>query len=95
MIDQLALIALGQAAGLALDDIRAMLLPDGALRVDREMLVAKAAEIDASIKRLPAVSQGLRHAAQCPASNHAHRPTFQRLLRMAAKNRLKHHASSR
>jgi len=72
-----------------------MLSPDGVLRVDREVLLTKADDIDATIKRLRAMSQGLRHAAQCPASNHAHCPTFQRLLGMAAKNRLKHHTSSR
>jgi DNA-binding transcriptional MerR regulator len=84
VLDQLALIALGQAAGLSLEQIRTMLAPDGRPRVDRHLLSQKADEIDATVKRLRAVSRGLRHAAVCPAPNHAECPTFQRLLRAAA-----------
>ncbi len=84
VLDQLALIALGQAGGLSLDEIQAMLPPDGELRVDRQRLRSKADDIDATIKRLQAMSQGLRHAADCPAANHAQCPTFQRLLKAAA-----------
>ncbi|WP_191577171.1 helix-turn-helix domain-containing protein [Achromobacter insolitus] len=89
VLDQLALIALGQAGGLSLDEIRAMLSIDGSPQVDREVLLAKADEIDATIKRLKAMSEGLRHAAQCPAPSHAQCPTFQRLLKVAAAARLK------
>ncbi len=88
VLDQLALIALGQAGGLSLDEIHAMLSPEGAPRVDRALLLSKADEIDATIKRLRAMSQGLRHAAACPAENHAACPTFQRLLKAAAAGRL-------
>ncbi len=84
VLDQLALIALGQAGGLSLDEIQAMLSPEGGLRVDRQLLLDKADGIDATIKRLRAMSQGLRHAAVCPAANHAQCPTFQRLLKAAA-----------
>jgi DNA-binding transcriptional MerR regulator len=84
VLDQLALISLGQAAGLSLDQIRTMLAPDGRPRVDRHLLAQKADEIDATVKRLRAVSRGLRHAAVCPAPNHVECPTFQRLLRAAA-----------
>jgi DNA-binding transcriptional MerR regulator len=84
VLDQLALIALGQAGGLSLDEIQAMLSPEGALRVDRKLLLAKADSIDATVKRLRAMSQGLRHAAECPAANHAQCPTFLRLLKAAA-----------
>src|SRR3569623_3622186 len=49
VLDQLALISLGQAAGLSLDDIRSMLLPNGQPRIDRQMLADKADEIDALI----------------------------------------------
>lgn len=84
VLDQLALIALGQAGGLSLDEIQAMLSPEGAWRVDRKLLLAKADSIDATVKRLRAMSQGLRHAAECPAANHAQCPTFQRLLKAAA-----------
>ncbi|TGV09766.1 MerR family transcriptional regulator [Alcaligenaceae bacterium 429] len=94
VIDQLALIALGQAGGLSLDEIQAMLSPDGTPHVDKQVLLAKAEEIDGTIKRLQAMSEGLRHAAHCPAPNHAQCPTFQRLLKAAAASRLKHSRST-
>ena len=84
VLDQLALIALGRAAGLSLDEIRSMFSPDGQACIDRQMLAAKADDIDRTIKRLKAMSDGLRHAAACPASSHAECPTFKRLLRAAA-----------
>ncbi|PZU27011.1 MAG: MerR family transcriptional regulator [Stenotrophomonas sp.] len=93
VLDQLALIALGQAGGLSLDEIQAMLSPHGAPQVDRTLLLAKADEIDATVKRLRAMSQGLRHAAACPAVNHAECPTFRRLLKAAAAGRLKQDAA--
>ncbi len=84
VLDQLALIALGQASGLSLDEIRSMLSPHGGTKIDRKLLSAKAQEIDDTIKQLRAVSRGLRHAAACPAPSHAQCPTFQRLLKAAA-----------
>lgn len=84
VLDQLALISLGQAAGLSLDEICSMLLPNGQPSIDRELLAAKADEIDSMIKRLKAVSHGLRHAAACPAPSHAECPSFQALLKAAA-----------
>ena len=84
VLDQLALIALGRAAGFSLDEIGSMFSPDGKPSIDRRMLAAKADDIDATIKRLTAMSNGLRHAAVCPAPSHAECPTFQRLLRAAA-----------
>lgn len=89
VLDQLDLIALGQAGGLSLDEIQTMLSPQGAPRVDRALLLAKADEIDATVKRLRAMSEGLRHAAACPAENHVECPTFQRLLKAAGAGRLK------
>lgn len=88
VLDRLALIALGQAAGLTLDEIRTMLTPEGGPDVDRQMLLAKAEEIDAQIKRLRAMSNGLKHAAACPAPSHAECPSFQRLLKAAASGAL-------
>lgn len=84
ILDQLAMIALGQAAGLSLDEIRTMLSPQGGSRINRTLLAAKAKEIDETVKQLRAVSRGLRHAAACPAPSHAQCPTFQRLLKAAA-----------
>lgn len=78
--DRLALIALGQAAGFSLDEVGAMLVD---LRVDREKLVEKANEIDAQVKRLQAMSKGLKHAAACPEQDHLACPTFQRLMKVS------------
>ena len=91
VLNQLALIALGQAAGLSLDEIRTMVLPNGEPSVDRGLLAAKADEIDGQILRLRAMSRGLRHAADCPAPSHAQCPTFQRLLKAAATGALDQH----
>lgn len=84
ILDQLALISLGQASGFTLEEIGSMFSPDGQPSIDRQMLAAKADEIDGLIKRLKAMSTGLRHAAVCPAPSHAECPSFQRLLRAAA-----------
>lgn len=84
VLDQLALIALGQAAGFSLDEIRAMFTPDGQPDIDRGRLAAKADELDRTIAGLQAMSAGLRHAAACPAPRHAECPSFQRLLKAAA-----------
>lgn len=84
VLDQLALVALGQAAGLSLDEIQSMLSSRGTPNIDRNLLAAKADEIDAKVRQLRAMSRGLRHAAACPAPSHAQCPTFQRLLKAAA-----------
>jgi len=84
VLDQLALIALGKAAGFSLDEIKAMFTPGGEANIDRAMLVSKADELDRTVKRLKAMSEGLRHAAACPAPNHAACPSFRRLLKAAA-----------
>jgi DNA-binding transcriptional MerR regulator len=83
VLERLALIAMGRAAGLSLDDMARMFTPDGRLRVDREMLAAKADELEKTIKKLSAMQKGLRHAAACRAPSHMECPTFRRLLRAA------------
>lgn len=88
VLDQLALIALGRAAGFSLDEIKAMFAPDGRAAIDRAMLTKKADEIDRQVQRLQAMSKGLRHAAVCRAPSHAECPSFQRLLRAAASGAL-------
>ncbi len=88
VMHQLSLIALGQAAGFSLDEVAGMFSADGRATIDRKTLEGKAEEIDATIKRLQALRNGLRHAAVCPASNHSECPTFQRLLRAAVAGKL-------
>jgi DNA-binding transcriptional MerR regulator len=84
VLERLALIALGRAAGFSLDEIASMFTADGRPRIDRRMLAARADEIDGTIRRLTAMRDGLRHAAACPAPRHMECPTFRRLLRAAA-----------
>lgn len=84
VLDRLAWVALGRAAGLSLDEIAAMFTRDGRLAVDRALLLAKADELGQSIRRLQAMQDGLRHAAACRAPSHLECPTFQRLVRAAA-----------
>ncbi|MBQ5962777.1 helix-turn-helix domain-containing protein [Massilia sp. ZL223] len=90
VLDQLALISLGQAAGLSLDDIRGMFTPNGP-RIDRQVLAARADEIDALVRRLKAMSKGLRHAVACPAPSHMECPTFRKLLASAASGTIDRH----
>jgi DNA-binding transcriptional MerR regulator len=83
VLEQLALIALGRAGGFSLDEIGDMFGADGRPAIDREVLATKAEEIDATIRRLKAMRNGLRHAAACPARSHAECPTFRKLLAAA------------
>jgi DNA-binding transcriptional MerR regulator len=84
VLERLALIGLGRAAGFSLEEIALMFAADGRPRIDRKMLAAKADELDKTIRRLSAMRHGLRHAAACPAPSHKECPTFRRLLRAAA-----------
>lgn len=84
VLERLALIALGRAAGFALDEIARMFAPDGRPQIDRRVLAAKAKELDATIRKLSAMRDGLRHAAVCSAPSHMECPTFRRLLGDAA-----------
>ena len=84
VLERLALIALGGAAGFSLDEIARMFTADGRPRIERDMLAAKAKELDGTIRKLTAMRDGLRHAAACPAPSHMECPTFRRLLRAAA-----------
>jgi len=84
VLERLALIALGRAAGFSLDEIALMFAPDGRPRIDRQMLAAKAQELDRTIRKLTAMRDGLRHAAVCPAPRHMECPTFRRILGVAA-----------
>src|SRR5215467_10968632 len=69
VLERLALIALGRAAGFSLDEIALMFAPDGRPR---------------TIRKLARVRDSLQHAADCPARSHMECPTFRRLLRAAA-----------
>lgn len=92
ILERLALIALGRQAGFSLDEIAAMFDARGMAIIDRDMLRAKADELDLLIRRLSAMREGLRHAADCPAPQHMECPTFQRIVRAAASGALSRRA---
>jgi DNA-binding transcriptional MerR regulator len=84
VLERLALIALGRAAGFSLDEIAPILASGTTPSIDRQMLKTKAEELDRTIRQLSAMRDGLRHAAACPKPSHMECPTFRRYLRAAA-----------
>lgn len=84
VLDQLGLIALGQAAGFSLDEIGAMFAADGEPHIDRAVLLGKAETLDDTIRKLTAMRDGLRHAARCSAPSHLECPSFRRLMKVAS-----------
>jgi DNA-binding transcriptional MerR regulator len=90
VLERLALIAVGRSAGFSLDEIALMFAPDGRPRIDRKMLMAKAEELDRTIRKLTDMRDGLRHAAACRAPSHMECPTFRRILRAAASGAIGH-----
>ena len=84
VLERLALIALGRAAGFSLDEIVHMFAPDGRVRIDRRKLAAKALELDDTIRQLSAMRDGLQHAVGCAAPSHMECPKFRRIVQAAA-----------
>lgn len=88
VLERLALIALGRAAGFALDEIAEMFAPDGRPQIQRQRLLAKADDLDQRIRRLQAMRDGLRHAAACPAPSPMECDHFRRIVRLAGTGKL-------
>ncbi|MDP3212212.1 helix-turn-helix domain-containing protein [Methylotenera sp.] len=88
VVERLALISLGRKVGFSLEEIYEMFTPDGPV-INRELLLAKAEELDNKIAELTAMRDGLNHAAVCKAPNHFECPKFLRFLRIAGKNRVR------
>lgn len=88
VLERLALIALGQACGFALDEVASMFGVDGQPRIERERLLAQAELLQQRIAELQAMRDGLLHAAACPAPRHMECPTFLRIVRAAAQGRI-------
>lgn len=82
---QLKLIAMGKLAGFSLDEIARMFGRNGMPDLPRDVIHAKADEIDRKIRELMALRDTLRHVAECPAPSHMECPTFRRLLDVAGK----------
>ena len=83
VLERLALIALGRAAGFSLDEIARAFSPGRRPSIDRRMLAAQAEKLDQKIRELGAMRDSLRHAAACPHPTHLDCPTFRRLLQGA------------
>ncbi|WP_304166206.1 MerR family transcriptional regulator [Lonsdalea britannica] len=80
VLNKLQLIALGQAAGLTLDEMAIMLNTEGRTVIDRERLYHRAKEIDATVRRLRRLSQGLKHVARCTEQEHTHCSEFKNVV---------------
>jgi DNA-binding transcriptional MerR regulator len=83
VLERLALIGLGRAAGFSLAELKVMFGAKGRPRIDRQMLRDRAAALDRTIREMGALRDGLRHAAACPAPSHFECPKFRRLIRAA------------
>ena len=86
VLDTLALVSLGRSAGFTLDEIASMFAPGQRVRIDRRLLSDKVEELDRTIRKLVAMRDGLRHAAECRAPSHMECPKFKRLLSIAARD---------
>jgi len=82
---QLKLIAMGKSAGFSLDEIAGMFGRNGMPDLPRDVIHAKADEIDRQIHELTALRDTLRHVADCPAPSHMECATFRRLVDLAGK----------
>ncbi|MFE3839333.1 helix-turn-helix domain-containing protein [Pseudogemmobacter sonorensis] len=82
---QLKLIAMGQSAGFSLTEIAGMFGANGTPDLPRALLHRKADEIDWKIRELKALSDTLRHVADCPARSHMECATFRRFVEVAGK----------
>jgi DNA-binding transcriptional MerR regulator len=83
VLERLALIVLGWAAGLSLDEIPGVLTTEKRLHIGRGALLAKAEELGKTISNLKQMREGLLHPATCQAPNLMERPASRRILRVA------------
>lgn len=83
VLERLALIGLGQAAGMSLQQIGASLPPQrGCISLDREALLAQADVLQRQITQLQRVLRHLQRAAACPEAQDARQcGSFRKLLR--------------
>lgn len=92
---QLKLIGMGKRAGFSLQEIAGMFSKDGTPELPRATLHQKADAIDQQIRELTALSDTLRHVADCRAPSHMECPTFRRLLNGAGQQPPKHPKSGK
>jgi DNA-binding transcriptional MerR regulator len=80
-LDRLAFIAMAQASGFSLAEIKALLGPDETDADLRRRLAGKAEEIDVRIAQLVSMRDRLRHAARCPCRRLVDCPKFMRIMK--------------
>lgn len=80
VLNKLQLIALGQAAGFTLDELAAMFGSQAGVTIDRGLLLQRAKDIDATVRKLQLLSRGLKHAARCTQPEHRHCEEFKRVV---------------
>lgn len=80
VLNKLQLIALGQATGFTLDELAAMFGSQAGVTIDRGLLLQRAKEIDATVRKLQLLSRGLKHAARCTQPEHRHCEEFKRVV---------------
>lgn len=80
VLNKLQLIALGQAAGFTLDELAAMFGSQAGVTIERGLLLQRAKEIDATVRKLQLLSRGLKHAARCTQPEHRHCEEFKRVV---------------
>jgi DNA-binding transcriptional MerR regulator len=88
VLQRLALISLGRAAGFSLDEMARMLPHGRKPNIDKARLAAKVAEIDLLMRRLATARRGLQHALECEAPDFMACPQFQRVLAAAGRRSL-------
>ncbi|MDK1704190.1 MerR family transcriptional regulator [Serratia rubidaea] len=76
----LQLIALGQAAGFTLEEMRGMFDAQGKVTIEREKMLERARAIDKAILRLQLLSRGLKHVANCTQPDHSQCHEFQKTV---------------
>lgn len=86
---QLKLISWAKSAGFSLDEIAGMFAADGRPDLPRAELHRKADELDALISNLTALSDTLRHVAECSAPSHMQCPKFRDIIEAAGEVRKK------
>ncbi|MBH1928280.1 MerR family transcriptional regulator [Serratia rubidaea] len=80
VLHTLQLIALGQAAGFTLEEMRAMFDAQGKVTIEREKMLERARAIDKAILRLQLLSRGLKHVANCTQPDHSQCHEFQKTV---------------
>jgi len=80
VLQRLALVSLGRAAGFSLDEMAAMLPRGRKPKIDKARLAAKIADIDGLVRRLSVARRGLQHALACEHPDFMACEHFQRIL---------------